>query len=450
MVKPIINQLNGGEISPWLEGRIDLPKYGYSAKVMRNFIPLVEGSMVRRGGSHYVSSCKEVNAVHLSIVATPSDADIYINNELAEDIYCAPGEKVTYTIALAGYQTVTGTTTVEEDTTLEISLLSQEFRNTLEIVPTPDDADVYINGVKSSTATVVKGSTVIYRVEKDGYDAVEGSIVVNEDTTLPISLGMSFEIIATPADAIVTINGATVKRIPVALGDVVSWSVSAAGYTAQSGTVTITGSEILYIDLHNIYELNQVIFEKATAGTYTLAVKTPGWYNISMCSAGGGGGGSATSHSWMGSDGCSGAAFIGKVRLEQTSYSIKVGKGGNGGSASGRNASNGQPESGNASYDAGITFIKNASNASLFNITMTPGLGGFGTGDYSSKPLAGGVISAFTNVTVQTKTLMSDGKTKSTVSLLGNGYGAGGKAVASKAGTNGTNGYVRIIYIGQA
>ena len=62
MAKPILNQFNGGEISSWLEGRIDLQKYPYSARLMRNFIPLVEGSVVRRGGSHFVASCKEEDA----------------------------------------------------------------------------------------------------------------------------------------------------------------------------------------------------------------------------------------------------------------------------------------------------------------------------------------------------------------------------------------------------
>ena len=80
MVKPVLNQFNGGEISPWLEGRIDLPKYTYSAAKMLNFIPQVEGGVKRRGGSHFVAPVKEVDAVLFKIVPTPSEAIVYINN----------------------------------------------------------------------------------------------------------------------------------------------------------------------------------------------------------------------------------------------------------------------------------------------------------------------------------------------------------------------------------
>lgn len=449
MAKPIINQLNGGEISPWLEGRIDLPKYGYSAKLMRNFIPLVEGSLIRRGGSHYVASCKEVEAVTFTIVPTPSEADVYINNELTNEINCAPGEVVSYTVSCEGYQTVTGTYTVDDDVELEVDLLSQQYRNTFTIVPTPNDAEVYINGVMTTTTEMVRGATAYYRVVKDGYDTVEGSIVVNRDIVLPVELSMSFEIIAQPAGAIVTINGQNVSKIAVEPGDEVEWSVSLAGYDTQSGTVTISKSEILYVNLPGIYDLNEVIFEKSTAGTYTLDVKVAGWYNLMICSAGGGGGGSATKHSWKGSDGASGAAFIGKISLEKTKYTIKVGQGGAGGNRSGKSATNGQPVAGSEAFTAGITSMTKTDSSAQFNISMTPGLGGFGTGSYSSKPLAAGEITSWTGVTVQSQTLKSNGKIKSTVSLLGNGFGAGGRAVAASNGTPGTNGYVRLIYIGQ-
>ena len=55
------------------------------------------------------------------------------------------------------------------------------------------------------------------------------------------------------------------------------------------------------------YTLNQVLFEKSTPGTYTLNIDK-GIFEVSICGAGGGGGGSATSHSWLGSNGGSGAA----------------------------------------------------------------------------------------------------------------------------------------------
>ena len=149
MVKPVLNQFNGGEISPWLEGRIDLPKYNYSAARMLNFIPLVEGGVKRRGGSHFVAPVKEVDAVLFKIVVEPSEATVYINNEIADELYVAPGEKVSYSVKLDGYFPVSGTYVVEEDTTLNISLVSTLYRATLTVKTIPEDADAHQHCGKS-------------------------------------------------------------------------------------------------------------------------------------------------------------------------------------------------------------------------------------------------------------------------------------------------------------
>ena len=66
-VKPALTQFNGGEISPQLEGRTDWDKYNYSAKLCKNFIPLVEGSLKRRGGTHFVALRKQLGQITLNI-----------------------------------------------------------------------------------------------------------------------------------------------------------------------------------------------------------------------------------------------------------------------------------------------------------------------------------------------------------------------------------------------
>lgn len=45
---------NGGELSPFLDARIDYPKYASGAKEMLNWIPTVYGPMTRRPGTHFV------------------------------------------------------------------------------------------------------------------------------------------------------------------------------------------------------------------------------------------------------------------------------------------------------------------------------------------------------------------------------------------------------------
>ena len=57
-VAPIITNLNAGEWSPRLYGRVDLQKYPNAARELRNFLPLVEGCVTKRPGTRYVAETK--------------------------------------------------------------------------------------------------------------------------------------------------------------------------------------------------------------------------------------------------------------------------------------------------------------------------------------------------------------------------------------------------------
>ena len=54
----IQTSFNGGELSPRLDGRVDVSKYGSGCKRMENFIPLIQGPAQRRGGFRYVGEVK--------------------------------------------------------------------------------------------------------------------------------------------------------------------------------------------------------------------------------------------------------------------------------------------------------------------------------------------------------------------------------------------------------
>lgn len=51
---PIQVAFNSGELSPLLEGRVDIPKYASGCKTLENFIPLIQGPAVRRAGFRYL------------------------------------------------------------------------------------------------------------------------------------------------------------------------------------------------------------------------------------------------------------------------------------------------------------------------------------------------------------------------------------------------------------
>lgn len=59
---PAIGSFNSGELSPRLEGRVDIAKYGAGTKVCENFIPLIQGPAMRRAGFRFVETVKDSSA----------------------------------------------------------------------------------------------------------------------------------------------------------------------------------------------------------------------------------------------------------------------------------------------------------------------------------------------------------------------------------------------------
>lgn len=49
---------NAGELSPRMEGRVDQAKYGSGSSVLQNFIPTVQGPVIKRGGTYYINHTK--------------------------------------------------------------------------------------------------------------------------------------------------------------------------------------------------------------------------------------------------------------------------------------------------------------------------------------------------------------------------------------------------------
>jgi hypothetical protein len=55
---PIINNFNGGELTPLLDSRTDLQRYLTGCRTLKNFIPTIYGGAVRRPGTYYVAETK--------------------------------------------------------------------------------------------------------------------------------------------------------------------------------------------------------------------------------------------------------------------------------------------------------------------------------------------------------------------------------------------------------
>ena len=187
-MKPARVQFNGGELSPWLEGRTDIAKYDKTAKLCRNFIPLAEGSLKRRGGTRFVAVTPEDDDIVFKVEAIPEEAEIFINGQKMTELTVSRGDEVTYLVRAEGYVTAEGKVTVTEDTLLTVRLVSLYETVTISVAPTPDDAVVKLNGYERRQISVPRNSVVAYLVYKNNYILQKGSVVADEDKTLHIVL----------------------------------------------------------------------------------------------------------------------------------------------------------------------------------------------------------------------------------------------------------------------
>lgn len=187
-IKPTRMQFNGGELSPWLQGRTDIAKYDKTAKLCRNFIPLVEGSLKRRGGTHFVAQTPLDDDILFQIIPTPPEAKVLINGVERSSITVARGDKLYYEVSCDGYSQVSADYVVLEDTQLEVLLVSKSELLTLSVQTNPSDATVVLNGYQRRSIKVFKNSVVEYQVYKDGYILQSGSVVVKDNQILDISL----------------------------------------------------------------------------------------------------------------------------------------------------------------------------------------------------------------------------------------------------------------------
>ena len=86
----IRQNFNGGELSPFLDGRTDFPKYTSGAKEMTNFVPTVYGPMTKRPGTVFVEDLTE-EAVLYPFEFSESQAYIFAFKESEITIYTGDG-----------------------------------------------------------------------------------------------------------------------------------------------------------------------------------------------------------------------------------------------------------------------------------------------------------------------------------------------------------------------
>lgn len=203
-IKPALNQFNGGEISPQLEGRFDWQKYNYSAKLCKNFIPTVEGYLKRRGGSHFVALKKGITeSTFKFLVRTESHNDtptLKLNGEIVtltntggqyfmsdtwetEEYTYKDGDRISYEASATGYITKSGVLTVsDKQQNFTINIVKPSSITATVTFVAPTGTTITLNGTVRNSITDYLGTTVNYSATYQN-STITGSVIIDGDKT---------------------------------------------------------------------------------------------------------------------------------------------------------------------------------------------------------------------------------------------------------------------------
>ena len=210
-----------------------------------------------------------------TIVPTPSDAIVTINDERRTSITGSSSTEIRWKVEKDGYIAQEGTDKIgTEDRSINIVL--ENVKVTFTIIPTPSDAEVKLNNIVQSSIEVNYGDTVVWEVSKDGYTPQSGiTSPLLTNTELPITLAeiipvFTFTINPNPSEAVVTINEEQTRSVTVEEGTKIIWSVTMDNYTPQNGELVVTQDTTLDIILEEIPEYKYVWTGDAAADGVTF------------------------------------------------------------------------------------------------------------------------------------------------------------------------------------
>lgn len=393
--KPALNQFNGGEISPQLEGRFDWDKYNYSAKLCQNFIPLVEGSLKRRGGSHFVAEVGDLPIIDFTF--TLDFSPNYLPSNVILNV-----DGTEYDLGFKG--------------------------------------GGYVSNYAVKSISVQAGSTLEYSVVADNYVPVSGSVVVTpsndeiEIDMIKITDAVTVTVVPDPADSVCTINGVETKSLIVNKDTKV---ICSATYRNKTATQEITPIQDEVVNLLVPF----VVIRTQEAGTYNLNFDK-GIYACILVGAGGGAGGGTWEdrRKRAGAGGGSGAKYQGDIKLDGK-YTVTLGIYGAGG------------KNGKDYWDNPMKG-KDGGSAIIESVISVGGGGGGYPSRGKTPPESGGkggVVTIYNqSVILDTGVNGNDGTIDGAggASLYQSYYGKGGNGVYKENGENGNIGYLEIVYNG--
>lgn len=267
---------------------------------------------------------------------------------------------------------------------------------------------------------------------------------------LVYSSGVRLIINTAPADATVTFSTGKIlgHQTKVKKGTVVTYTVSKNGYYGTSGTVTVNSNQTLNVSLEQkYYNDGQTIYESTSGGaSTTLNLKTSGRYQV-ICIGGGGGAAEYynrqfmhTSH-WSATGG-SGSGFDCIFQLVKGDYVVNVGGGGAGNLLINAGVTPGKvSDGGNSRF--GDSYAYGGGGGTTNNSTsLIAGAAG------ANPTLTYTVISSTLDRAGNSGNTASSGNISGGASIYGY-YGKGGDCSNNAAVVNGNAGYVKVIFLGR-
>ena len=126
----------------------------------------------------------------LTVVTTPANATCVLtyNGEsyTTKTLEVPVGATVSYSISYTGYNTQTGSWTINSDVTKTITLAQTTYTLTVTTTPSNATCTLTYDGVAhtAKTATVVTGTVISYSVTHSTYGTTTGSLTMSRDRTL--------------------------------------------------------------------------------------------------------------------------------------------------------------------------------------------------------------------------------------------------------------------------
>ena len=190
----------------------------------------------------------------ITISPTPSDAVVRINGQVSNTHTGYAGDSITVEVSKEGYDTETRTIQITQNETIDISLSVHVDRYILTIVPNVEGAVVTMNGVVGAQQEFNYGDVVNYSVSANGYATKEGTANMTSSQTIPVELikMVAVNIVPTPSNATILINGVAASGIGVPAGTVIAVKLSAVGYVPLTREITVTEPGNIYITMEKI------------------------------------------------------------------------------------------------------------------------------------------------------------------------------------------------------